>query len=100
MKTNEPIRRALCLLMAGQNRRKMIIPPVGEIYSALLDPSGKIESRKVVLGIQTATDAEVISGLQEGDTVVVSDRSGLKAGQPVQPKMIDLMQYRSTEEQH
>jgi RND family efflux transporter MFP subunit len=62
--------------------------------------SGKIESRKVVLGIQTATDAEVISGLQEGEMVVVSDRSGLKAGQPVQPKMIDLMQYRSTEEQH
>jgi RND family efflux transporter MFP subunit len=66
----------------------------------VVDPSGKIESRKVVLGIQTATDAEVISGLQEGETVVVSDRSGLKAGQPVQPKMIDLMQYRSTEEQH
>jgi RND family efflux transporter MFP subunit len=66
----------------------------------VVDSSGKIESRKVVLGIQTATDAEIISGLQEGEMVVVSDRSGLKAGQAVQPKMIDLMQYRSTEEQH
>jgi RND family efflux transporter MFP subunit len=65
----------------------------------VVDPSGKIESRKVALGIQTATDAEVISGLQEGEMVVVSDRSGLKAGQGVQPKIIDLMQYRSTEEQ-
>jgi multidrug efflux pump subunit AcrA (membrane-fusion protein) len=65
-----------------------------------VDPSNKIERRPIVLGIQTATDAEVISGLQEGEMVVVSDRSGLKAGQPVQPKMIDLMQYRSTEEQH
>ena len=53
-----------------------------------------------MLGIQTATDAEVVSGLQEGELVVVSDRSGLKAGQPVQPKMIELMQYQNAEEQH
>jgi RND family efflux transporter MFP subunit len=66
----------------------------------VVDASGKIESRKVVLGIQTATDAEVISGLQEGEMAVVSDRSGLKAGQPVQPKLIGLMQYRSSEELH
>ena len=31
------------------------------------DPSNKIEIRPVVLGIQTATDAEVLSGLKEGD---------------------------------
>ena len=35
----------------------------------------KIEERPVKLGIQTATDAEVVSGLKEGDLVVVSDRS-------------------------
>jgi RND family efflux transporter MFP subunit len=65
----------------------------------VVDPSSRIDRRTIALGIQTATEAEVISGLQEGEMVVVSDRSGLKAGQPVQPKMIDLMQYRSTEEQ-
>jgi RND family efflux transporter MFP subunit len=66
----------------------------------VVDPSNKIEVRKVVLGIQTPTDAEVLSGLKEGEMVVVSDRSGLKAGQPVQTKVIDLMQYHNTEEQH
>jgi RND family efflux transporter MFP subunit len=65
----------------------------------LVDSSGKIEVRSIVLGIQTATDAEVVSGLREGDPVVVSDRSGLKAGQSVQPKLIDIMQYRGSEEQ-
>jgi hypothetical protein len=45
----------------------------------------------VTLGIQTATDAEVRSGLKEGESVVVSDRGGLKAGQQVQPKMIELV---------
>jgi len=65
----------------------------------VVDSSGKIERRQIVLGIQTATDAEVLSGLQEGELVVVSDRSGLKAGQTVQTKMINLMQYQSSEEQ-
>ncbi|MGA2878127.1 MAG: efflux RND transporter periplasmic adaptor subunit [Bryobacteraceae bacterium] len=66
----------------------------------VVDSSSKIERRQIVLGIQTATDAEVITGLQEGEEVVVSDRSGLKPGQLVQPKMIELMQYQSSEEPH
>jgi len=66
----------------------------------VVDSSNNIEIRRIVLGIQTATDAEVLSGLQEGETVVVSDRSGLKPTQPVQPKLINLMQYQGSEEQH
>jgi len=66
----------------------------------VVDSFNKIEIRQIVLGIQTATDAEVLSGLQEGDMVVVSDRSGLKAGQMVQPKLVDLMQYHSSDEPH
>ncbi len=72
----------------------------GKTTVDVLDASNKIEIRPIVLGIQTATDAEVVSGLREGELVVVSDRSGLKAGQPVQPKPVDLLQYRSAEEQH
>lgn len=66
----------------------------------VVDASNKVEIRPVVLGIQTATDAEVLSGLKEGDMVVVSDRSSLKAGQVVQPKVLDLMQYHNSEEPH
>jgi RND family efflux transporter MFP subunit len=66
----------------------------------VVDPTGKIDRRQIVLGIQTPTDAEVLSGLQEGDMVVVSDRSGLKAGQQVHPQMIRLIQYQGSEEQH
>jgi RND family efflux transporter MFP subunit len=64
----------------------------------VVDASNKIESRPVVLGIQTATDAEIVSGLKEGETVVVSDRSSLKPGEVVHPKMIDLVQYQNQEE--
>jgi RND family efflux transporter MFP subunit len=65
----------------------------------VVDTSNMIEIRQVVLGIQTPTDAEVLSGLNEGDMVVVSDRSSLKAGQAVQPKGIDLMQYHGSGQQ-
>ena len=52
----------------------------------LVDPDNTLQERKITLGMQTATDAEVLSGLNEGDRVVVSDRSGLKAGLHVKPQ--------------
>jgi RND family efflux transporter MFP subunit len=64
----------------------------------VVDSTGKIDRRTIQLGIQTPTDAEVLSGLQEGEIVVVSDRSGLKAGQEVHPQMIQLIQYQSSDE--
>ena len=65
----------------------------------VVDASGKIVNRPVVLGIQTPTDAEIVSGLQRGEMVVVSDRSSLKPGEQVIPKVIDLPQYTGTEDQ-
>jgi RND family efflux transporter MFP subunit len=66
----------------------------------VVNAANKIEVRKVVLGIQTANEAEVISGLNEGDQIVVSDRSSLQPDELVRPKMIDLLQYQSQEGQH
>jgi len=56
----------------------------------VVNQSHQIEVRPVTLGIQSATDAEVLSGLKEGELVVVGDRSSLKPGQQVEPKNIDL----------
>jgi RND family efflux transporter MFP subunit len=56
----------------------------------LVGPSHKIEVRPVKLGIQTPSEAEVLSGLQEGDDVVVSDRSGLKPGQEVKSQQVEM----------
>jgi RND family efflux transporter MFP subunit len=64
----------------------------------LVSAGNKLEHRTVSLGIQTSTDAEVISGLQEGDLVVVSDRSSLKSGEEVRPKMIELVNFQNQEE--
>ncbi len=59
----------------------------------VVDACNKIEERPVTLGIQNAGHAEILSGLAEGEQVVVSDRGALKAGQAVQPKTVELTTY-------
>jgi RND family efflux transporter MFP subunit len=65
----------------------------GKITVFVVNRNGELEDRAVQLGLQTANDAEVISGLNEGEQVVVSDRSALKAGQKVHAKPVALMEY-------
>ena len=65
----------------------------------LVDHDNKIQERKIALGLQTASDAEVVAGLNEGDRVVVSDRSGLKPGMDVKPQAVQLEQYQSGSDQ-
>jgi RND family efflux transporter MFP subunit len=60
----------------------------------VVNRDGGVEERTVELGLQTTTDAEVLSGLSEGEQVVVSDRSGLKPGQKVHPQAMSVMQYQ------
>jgi multidrug efflux pump subunit AcrA (membrane-fusion protein) len=64
----------------------------------VVSSAGKLETRTVVLGIQTSNDAEVVSGLEEGELVVISDRSSLKEGEDVQPKIVELVTYQNQEE--
>jgi RND family efflux transporter MFP subunit len=59
----------------------------------VVNGNGELEERTVQLGLQTATDAEVTSGVQEGEQVVVSDRSGLKPGEKVRAQVVQVMEY-------
>jgi RND family efflux transporter MFP subunit len=61
--------------------------------------NSEIEDRPITLGLQTANDAEVVSGLKEGEEVVVSDRSGLKPGETVHPQVVQIMQYQESSQQ-
>jgi RND family efflux transporter MFP subunit len=61
----------------------------------VVNAAQKIEDRPVTLGIQTDKDAEVLSGLEAGELVIVSDHAGLKPGQEVHPQVIELMQYQT-----
>jgi RND family efflux transporter MFP subunit len=61
----------------------------------VVDEAHKIQDRSITLGIQTENDAEVVSGLQEGDQVVISDKSGLRPGEAVTPKLTDATAFKS-----
>ena len=65
----------------------------------VVGPDGTLERRSVEVGIQTASDAEIVSGLNEGEQVVVSDRSGLKEGEKVIPQAVNLPEYKEGDTQ-
>jgi RND family efflux transporter MFP subunit len=59
----------------------------------VLDSNNKIETRDITLGIETSDHAEVLTGLQQGERVIVSDRSLLKPGEQVTAKPAEKMSY-------
>jgi RND family efflux transporter MFP subunit len=54
----------------------------------LVNASNRVEKRDVKLGIQTATEAEVLSGLSENDTVIFGEQSQFKVGELVSPQTV------------
>lgn len=54
-------------------------------------PGNKLEEHTVVTGAETPFYVEVTSGLNPGDMVVVGNRSGLRAGEIVRPKLVNLV---------
>ena len=60
----------------------------------VVDSAGEVETRQVTLGLRTPNAVEITSGLQEGEQVVVSDRSNLQAGQKVNVKVMGGFEYQ------
>ena len=56
----------------------------------VVTPNNLVERRKVTLGLETSNTVEIRSGLNEGDSVVLSGRSTLRPGQEVRPKVTAL----------
>src|SRR2546423_1819113 len=53
-----------------------------------LTPQNAIEERHLRLGLEDEKRVEVVSGLQEGDRVVIGNRSQFREGEKVQPKLV------------
>jgi RND family efflux transporter MFP subunit len=51
----------------------------------------KIEERTVTLGLETPEKYEVVSGLDEGDLVVIGNRAQFQPGQKVAPKFVQVV---------
>jgi RND family efflux transporter MFP subunit len=55
--------------------------------TVLVVNGGRIERRDVRLGLETPDRIEIVNGLADGDMVVVGNRSQLRPGMPVTPKL-------------
>jgi RND family efflux transporter MFP subunit len=60
----------------------------GQGIVLLVNSSNHLERREVKLGLQSASDTEVLSGLSENDTVVFGEENQFKEGQQVSPKLV------------
>jgi RND family efflux transporter MFP subunit len=54
-----------------------------------LGPGNKIERRDVTVGLQSANDVEVTSGLQENETVIFGSLGQYRPGEVVGPKLVE-----------
>jgi RND family efflux transporter MFP subunit len=60
----------------------------------VVNHNDELENRTVQIGLETSSEAEILSGVSEGEQVVVSDRSGLKSGQKVRPQTVTVLDYK------
>ena len=55
----------------------------------VVDHVNKIENRNVTLGLQSATEVEIASGLQENEMVIFGAQGQYKPGEVVSPKLVE-----------
>jgi uncharacterized membrane protein YgcG len=53
---------------------------------AVLDPQNHVEMRNIQVGLRGSTLVQVVSGLQEGERVILGDTSAYKPGEVVTPR--------------
>jgi RND family efflux transporter MFP subunit len=90
--TYTPGMYATVRLTLAQQKNVLTVPlqcvEAGEEPFVLAVKNNRIEKRPVTLGLQTPDRAEILSGLDEGDLVVVGNRSSLQSGQVVTTQSI------------
>lgn len=82
------------VLKMAQRPHALAIPTeavvAGKTTVYIVNEHREIEERKVTLGLETPTKYEVLTGLKEGDLVVIGDTSQFKPGEKVESKQINL----------
>jgi RND family efflux transporter MFP subunit len=71
----------------------------GKTSVLVVNAEGTLDRRPVEVGMQTASDVEIVSGLNEGEQVVVSDRAGLKPGQKVHAQPTTVPDFKESDQQ-
>jgi RND family efflux transporter MFP subunit len=84
---------ATVVLKTGRRPQAVAVPIEAVVNDqtpvvAVVTPNDQLEERTVTLGLETPDQYEVLSGLREGDLVVIGNHSEIRAGQKVEPKRV------------
>ena len=86
---------ATVMLKADQRPHAVAIPTeaisAGKSTVLVVNSNNEIEQRTITLGLETPTRYEVLSGVKEGDLVLIGNTSQLKPGEKVEPKLANLL---------
>jgi len=80
------------VVLKVEHRSRVLAIPTEAVASAksstvdVVNQDHQIEEREVVLGLETPSRYEVISGLKEGDKVMIGNHSRVHGGEKVEPK--------------
>ena len=65
---------------------------IGNVATVLArDANNAIEERHVTLGMEDSTNVEVLTGINEGERIVIGNRSQFRAGDRVQPTAVEVI---------
>ena len=81
------------ITMKIQERPQALAIPVEAVHGDkvfVVNASHELEERQIKLGLETPDKYEVLSGLSEGDLVVVGKQAGFHAGEKIEPKVLEL----------
>ena len=74
------------LITVGRKENALIVPARAvNIDQVLIVDGGVVEQRTVKIGFKSADYAEILTGLNEGEQVIVEDQDAFHPGQRVRP---------------
>jgi len=86
---------ATVVLKADQRPNAVAIPTeaitAGKSTVYVVNTNNEVEQRTVTLGLETPTKFEVLSGVKEGELVLIGDASQIKPGEKVEPKLVSFL---------
>jgi RND family efflux transporter MFP subunit len=80
------------VVLKVEHRSQVLAIPTEAVASAknstvdVINQDNQIEEREVTLGLETPDRYEVMSGLKEGEKVMIGNQSRVHAGEKVEPK--------------
>jgi len=78
-------------IITGTHENALLVPTRAlMVDQALVLKRGVVQRRTIKVGFRTLDFAEVLSGVSNGDRVVVADQDRLRPGQPVRQRRVDV----------